>query len=86
MNTSQETVGRGSFPLDNLCYDLLTIIQAKSQGLEAYDKYLKDAQGDDEIKNLLQQIRQQDSQWVQQLMEQLVRVHQGHPVGSSSGR
>ena len=35
----------GRFPLDNLTYDIITILHEKSKGLEAFDKYARDAQG-----------------------------------------
>ena len=78
----------GRFPLDNLTYDLITILYEKSKGLEAYDKYQRDAQGNQEIVSLLQQIRQQDEQQIQQVQQHLSRLlsSQGNrAVGSGSG-
>ncbi len=60
--------------LDNLTYDLIAIIHEKSHGLEAYDKYLQDAQGNQQVADVLQQIRQQDEQAVQQLAGVLRQV------------
>jgi len=62
-----------TYPLDNLTYDLLTIIQEKSQALEAYDKYQHDAGSDETIGQLFQQIRQQDEQAIGQLVQHLAR-------------
>ncbi len=70
----------GNFPLDNLTYDLITIIYEKSKALEAYDKYQRDAQSNQEISNLLQQIRQQDEQHIQQLQQHLSQL-----MGSQGG-
>jgi ferritin-like metal-binding protein YciE len=75
----------GNFPLSNLCYDLITIIHAKSKALEAYDKYLQDAQNDNELRQLFEQIRQQDTQQVQQLQQHLGRLL-GQPSGASSSQ
>lgn len=75
----------GNFPLDNLCYDLITIIQNKSQALAAYDKYLQDAQNDNELRRLLEQIRQQDTEQVQQLKQHLGRLL-GQQSGASSSQ
>lgn len=75
----------GNFPLDNLCYDLITIIQKKSKALEAYDKYLQDAQNESELRQLLEQIRQQDTQQVQQLQQHLSRLL-GQQSGASSSQ
>jgi len=84
VNTSQETVSRGQFPIDNVTYDLITLIHEKSKGLEAFDKYLQDAQGNSELGQFLQQIRQQDTQTVQQLTQFLQRTQAGSRTGSSS--
>ena len=70
----------GNFPLDNLTYDLITILYEKSKGLEAYDKYQRDAQGNQEISNLLQQMRRQDEQHIQQLQQ-----HLGQLLSSQGG-
>jgi Mg/Co/Ni transporter MgtE len=67
------------YAIDNLTYDLITIIHEKSQALEAYDKYIQDAQSNPQVAQLLQQIRQQDQQTIQQLMQ-----HLGQTMGSSS--
>lgn len=75
----------GQFPLDDLCYDLITVIHAKSKALEAYDKYLKDAQNDNEVRQLLEQIRQQDRQQVQQLSQHLGRLL-GQPSGATNSQ
>lgn len=84
MSTSQETVSRGQFPIDNVTYDLITLIHEKSKGLEAFDKYVQDAQGNNELSQLLQQIRQQDTENVQQLVQLLQRTGAGVQSGSSS--
>jgi hypothetical protein len=61
----------GNFPLDNLSYDLVTVLYEKSKGLEAYDKYIQDAQNDQQARQLFEQMRQQDEQFIQQLTQQL---------------
>lgn len=69
--------GSGKFPLDNLTYDLITILHEKAKGLEAYDKYMRDAQSNQQVSQLLQQIRQQDEQQIQQLQQQLSQLLSG---------
>lgn len=64
----------GNKPLDDLTYDLVTIIYEKSKGLEAYDKYLQDAQGDEDVASLLEELRSQDSQAVSRLKNELQRT------------
>lgn len=63
----------GNFPVDDTTYDLYTLITNKLQGLEAYDVYLEDAEGDDDLTNLLTQLRRQDSEAVAALQSMLVR-------------
>jgi bacterioferritin (cytochrome b1) len=63
----------GNFALDNLTYDLITILHEKSKGLEAYERYLRDAQQDSELRSLLEQIRQDDQRHIQQLEQHLQR-------------
>jgi len=77
----------GNFPLDNLTYDLVTIIYEKSKGLEAFDTYMRDAQGNQELSNLLQQMHQQDAQFIQQLQQQLHQclMNQGGLNSRSAG-
>lgn len=54
--------------VDNEVYNVIAALAAKLQGLAAYDKYESDAQGSSSV---WQQLRQQDEQAVQQLMQQL---------------
>ncbi|HWR16916.1 MAG TPA: hypothetical protein VN577_18960 [Terriglobales bacterium] len=69
-------MARQNFPLDDLSYDLITIIHEKSKGLEAYDQYLQDAQGDNELRQVFQQIRDQDAKAIEKLRQHLGRVMQ----------
>src|SRR5919202_2866693 len=77
MSNQGASSSSGNFPLDNLTYDLITILYEKSKGLEAYDKYQRDAQGNQQVSQLLQQMRQQDEQHVRQL-QQLLAQQLGH--------
>lgn len=82
MTTQQETLSTGGtsghrYPISNLAYDLCTIIHEKAKGLEAYDTYMKDAQGNQEVTQILQQIRQQDTQFVQQLFQCVQKIQSG---------
>lgn len=71
MQSQSQSGQSGNFPLDNLSYDLITILHEKAKALEAYDKYQRDAQGNQEIADLFQQIRRQDEQHIQQIYHQL---------------
>lgn len=63
--------GGGELPLDDLTYDLVTVLYEKSKGMAAYDKYIRDAQSDPEAKKLFEQMRQQDEECVGKLCERL---------------
>jgi len=65
---------RGSSPLDNVTYDLVAILYEKANGLQAFDKYMQDAQGNQQVTQLLQQIQQQDQQCVQQVRDLLGKL------------
>jgi hypothetical protein len=38
--------GQSGYTVDNLTYDLLSVLHTKLEGQEAYKKYMQDAQGD----------------------------------------
>lgn len=80
-NTQAGMQSSGNFPLDNLSYDLITIIHEKSKALEAYDKYLRDAQGNDRVRQSLEKIRQQDEQCIQELSQ-----HLGYVLSQAEGQ
>jgi len=62
-------------PIDDLTYDVITVLQRKAKGLQAYDKYVSDAEADedDELRDLFEAIRRQDEEHVQQLKEVLAQ-------------
>jgi hypothetical protein len=62
------------FPVEDLTYDVLTILHEKSKGLEAYDKYLEDARRDPEVAGLLRDIRDEDELHIERLQHHLARL------------
>jgi rubrerythrin len=62
-------------PIDDLTYDVITVLQNKAKALEAYDKYLSDAEAedDDDLKELFSEMRRQDEEHVAVLKEALAR-------------
>ncbi len=64
---------QGSSPVDNLTYDLITSLHSKLEAVTAYDKYLKDAQGDQQCQQLFQQMMQDDKKHVELLRAELTR-------------
>jgi hypothetical protein len=63
----------GRYPIDDLTYDVITVLHEKSKGLEAFDRYVQDAQGDD-VEDLLNEIREQDERAIEELQEHLHRL------------
>jgi hypothetical protein len=68
MSTSQ-----GSSAMDNLTYDLVTALQNKLQAVSAYDKFLKDAQGDQQCQRIFQQLQQDDKKHADMLKQELTK-------------
>jgi hypothetical protein len=64
---------QGKFALDNLTYDIITVLHEKSKGLEAFDRYMKDVQGEQELQQVFEQMRQSDQNFIQQLQQHLQR-------------
>jgi hypothetical protein len=64
----------GSSPVDNLTYDVITIIHEKAKGLEAFDRYLEDAEEDEELTQILERTREQDAACIQELKNSLGRL------------
>ena len=62
-------------PIDDLTFDVITILRNKGKALAAYDQYLRDAdaEDDDELHELFTQMRKQDEEDVQVLKEVLAR-------------
>src|SRR5438270_9646803 len=60
---------QGNLALDNNTYNVITILHEKSKGLEAFDKYIQDA--DEELRRALEEIRTQDEQSIRRLQQHL---------------
>ena len=62
-------------PIDDLTYDVITVLQEKARALAAYDKYIADADAeqDVELKDLFASMRRQDEDDLQVLKEALAR-------------
>ena len=68
----------GSTVISNLEYDLLTVLQQKSEALKAYDTYMKDAQemGSGPCAELFQKLQQADMEHAQEIRQHLQQVMQ----------
>ncbi len=62
-------------PIDDLTFDVITVLREKAKALAAYDKYLGDADADDddELHEIFVSMRKQDEEHVQVLKEVLAR-------------
>ncbi len=65
--------GQGGSPMDNLTYDLIAALHNKLEAVTAYQKYLQDAQGDQQCQQLFQQMMQDDQRHAQMLQQELTR-------------
>lgn len=74
------------YPLDNLTFNLITIMHKKSKAIEAYDKYIEDAQDDEEISELIEEMRSQDEEYVMQLQQHLARLLTKQAEGGNATR
>ena len=71
--------GQGNSQLiSNLEYDLLTVLHNKSEALQAYDKYIQDAQttGSQACVELFQKLQQQEQQQAQEVRQHLQELMQ----------
>lgn len=61
--------------IDDLTFDVITVLRNKAKALAAYDQYLRDAdaEDDDELHDLFTEMRKQDEEHVQVLKEVLAR-------------
>ena len=68
----------GSSVISNLEYDLLTVLQNKSEALKAYEIYMKDAQetGSQPCVELFQKLQQADMAQAQEIRQHLQEVMQ----------
>ncbi len=67
------SANQGSSPVSNLTYDLVTALQNKLQAITAYDKFLKDAHGDEQCTKIFQQMEQDDRKHIDLLKQELTK-------------
>ena len=64
---------RTDSPLDDLTFDVITVLQNKAKALEAYDKYIRDADEDDEAREAFEEMKRVDQEHIRILKEVLAR-------------
>jgi len=67
----KEKETKTKFPLTDLQFDIVMLLSQKSKALEAYDKYLLDAEVCAEGKKMLEEMKQADFKQVEQLKKYL---------------
>ncbi|NJL85960.1 MAG: hypothetical protein HC886_08240 [Leptolyngbyaceae cyanobacterium SM1_1_3] len=64
--------------ISNLEYDWLTVLQSKTESLQAYDKYIRDAEeaNSQPCVEMLKKLRAAESKQVQEIRQHLISVMQ----------
>ena len=69
-NNRERSSNRGEGgKLDDVTYNVITVLHKKSEGLEAYEQYLEDAEGNEEVREIFEELRDQDQQAVSRLQD-----------------
>jgi methylase of polypeptide subunit release factors len=60
-----------SNPISDLMYDWLTVLQSKAEGLNAYEKYIKDAEeaGSIECVEMFRRLHEHDARLVEEIKD-----------------
>ncbi|HEX6501028.1 MAG TPA: hypothetical protein VF054_18660 [Micromonosporaceae bacterium] len=73
-------MGNAHTPADNIFYDLVSIQYHALKGSQVYDQYLQDAAEHQDVRQFIEQCKQQDSQRAEQahkLLGELTREYSG---------
>jgi hypothetical protein len=75
-------------PISDLMYDWLTVLQSKAEGLNAYEKYIQDAEkeGSQECVELFRRLHERDAQMVEEVRDHLTEMLTRQPSGAPAGR
>lgn len=75
-------------PLSDLMFDWVSILHSKAEGLQAYEKYMKDAKEADsqECLQLLQRLQEQDRQMVAEIRDHMVMMMSQESEDMGQGR
>lgn len=65
-----------SNPISDLMYDWLTVLQSKAEGLNAYEKYIRDAEqaGATECVDMFRRLHEQDARMVEQVRDHVFKM------------
>jgi hypothetical protein len=70
--------------LDDLTYNVITVLHEKSKGLGAYEQYLEDAEDNAEVSEIFEELRDQDLEAVSRLEECLRTLIQEGAEGAET--
>jgi hypothetical protein len=73
-------MGNAHTPADDIFYDLVSIQYHALQGAHTYDQYITDAAGHDDVRQFIEEVRQQDADRasrVHELLKQLTEESGG---------
>ncbi len=72
-----------SNPIDDLMYDWLTVLQSKAEGLNAYEKFIQDAEkgNSQECVQMFRKLHEQDAKQVEE-----IRNHFAQMIVKQQGR
>jgi hypothetical protein len=68
-------------PADDIVYDLVSIQYHALKAAQAYSKYTEDAEGHDDVREFIEQCRQQDAARAQRTHELLGALTAKHGIG-----
>lgn len=77
-------MGNAHSPADDIFYDLISIQYHALKGTQVYDQYIRDAGEHQDVRQFIEQCRQQDAQRAEQvhrLLGELTREHSGAMSG-----
>ena len=63
-------------PISDLMYDWLTVLQSKAQGLNAYEKYIQDAEEENatECVEMFRGLHEQDARQVEEIRDHVMKM------------
>ena len=63
-------------PISDLMYDWLTVLQSKAEGLNAYEKYIQDAQkvNATECVDMFRRLHEQDARMVEEIKDHVTMM------------
>jgi hypothetical protein len=68
---AQKSSQSNRYGIDNLTYDLIAVLHEKAEGMEAFEQYLQDAQGDNEVRQCFEELQNQNRENIQKLQRLL---------------